>query len=107
VRGTGGNNAGRFLVIPDYSAAGGNKLIATVHYYDPYEFCILATRHSWGSDADKRKIDEDFKAVAGRFTRGQVPVIIGESGEAVRLEYGEPFSEEAGRVIKAMISAVE
>jgi endoglucanase len=168
VRGTGGNNAGRFLVIPGYSAApkhtaadyyklprdsvaGGNKLIVTVHYYDPYEFCIAATRRSWGSDADKRKIDEDFKAVAGRFARGQVPVIIGESGavrqeggEAVRLEYldyvyrkvhelgivpvywdngvfnsggdgfglfnrntGEPFSEEAGRVIRAMISAVE
>jgi endoglucanase len=111
VRGTGGNNAGRFLVIPGYStvlkhtaadyyklprdsAAGGNKFIVTVHYYDPYEFCILATRHSWGSDADKRKIDEDFKAVAGRFTREQVPVIIGESGvvrqegyEAIRLGY--------------------
>jgi endoglucanase len=169
VRGTGGNNAGRFLIIPGYctvprhttadyyklprdSAAGVNKLIVTVHYYDPHEFCIAATRHEWGSDADKRKTDQDFKAIAGKFiTREHIPVIIGESGavrqegyETVRLEYfdyvyrkahelglvplywdngafgsggekfglfnrntGEPFSEETGMVIKAMIRAVE
>jgi endoglucanase len=114
VRGTGGNNAGRFLVIPGYctvprhttadyyklprdSAAGVNKFIVTVHYYDPYEFCIAATRHEWGSAADKRKADQDFQAIADRFiTGGQIPVIIGESGavwqegcEAVRLEYLE------------------
>ncbi|MDR2071393.1 MAG: glycoside hydrolase family 5 protein [Treponema sp.] len=114
VRSTGGNNAGRFLVIPGYctvprhttadyfklpldSAPGVNKLIVTVHYYDPYEFCIAAARHAWGSDADKRKADQDFKAIADRFiTGGQVPVIIGESGavrqegyEAARLEYFE------------------
>ncbi|MDR3139497.1 MAG: glycoside hydrolase family 5 protein [Treponema sp.] len=169
VRGTGGNNAGRFLVIPGYStvprhtaadyfrlpedsAAGVNKFIVTVHYYDPYEFSIIATRQSWGSDADKLKADQDFTAIAGRFiARGQVPVIIGESGavwqkgyEAARLEYvdyvyrkahelglvplywdngafvsngenfglfnrntGEPYSEETGTVIRAMINAVE
>jgi endoglucanase len=112
VRDTGGNNAGRFLVIPGYctvprhtvadyytlprdSAAGVNKFIVTVHYYDPYEFCIAATRHAWGSDSDKRKADQDFKAIADRFITGeQAPVIIGESGavrqegyEAVRLGY--------------------
>jgi endoglucanase len=103
VRGTGGNNAGRFLVVPGYSAssqhiaadyfklprdsaAGVNKLIVAAHYYDPNEFCLFATRQLWGSDADKRKADQDFKAITDRFiAREQVPVIIGESG-AVRQE---------------------
>jgi endoglucanase len=114
VRGTGGNNAGRFLVIPGYctvprhttadyyrlpqdSAAGVNKFIVTVHYYDPYEFCIAATRHEWGTAADKQKADQDFAVIANKFVTGrQIPVIIGESGavrqigyETVRLEYLE------------------
>jgi endoglucanase len=112
VRGTGGNNAVRFLVIPGYCTvprhttadyfklpqdadAGVNKLIVTVHYYDPYEFCIAATRQAWGTNADKQKADGDFQAIANKFVIGrQIPVIIGESGavrqtgyETVRLEY--------------------
>ncbi|MDR1074534.1 MAG: glycoside hydrolase family 5 protein [Treponema sp.] len=112
VRGVGGNNQRRFLIIPGYSAMpkhttadyfklpndtdnAVNKLIVAVHYYDPYEFCIAGTRHNWGSATDKATVDADFKAIADRFVTGELmPVIIGESGavwqegyEQTRLDY--------------------
>jgi endoglucanase len=112
VRGVGGNNQHRFLIIHGYCAVPqhtiaeyfklpedkqntANKLIVAVHYYDPYEFCIAGTRHDWGSAVDKAAVDAAFKALADKFITGKsIPVIIGESGavwqegyEQTRLEY--------------------
>jgi endoglucanase len=112
VRGVGGNNKSRFLIIVGYCAVpkhttatyfklpkdtdnAANKLIVAVHYYDPYEFCIAGTRHNWGSAADKKQVDADFKTLANTFVTGKLtPVIIGESGvvwhegyEQTRLDY--------------------
>lgn len=106
VRETGGNNARRFLAIPGYctvprhtladyfklpedGANGVSKFIVTFHYYDPYEFAILGTRHEWGSDADRAKTDNDFRPFKARFIDRGVPVIVGESG-AVRQPGFEP-----------------
>jgi hypothetical protein len=63
VRGTGGNNASRFLDVPghytniDNTVAGfvlptdtiPNHLILTYHYYDPYSFTLAGTTHEWGA----------------------------------------------------------
>ncbi|MDR0375778.1 MAG: glycoside hydrolase family 5 protein [Treponema sp.] len=112
VRGVGGNNRSRFLIIPGYCAVPkhttapyfvlpndngneANKLVVAVHYYDPYEFCIAGTRHDWGSAADKSAVNAVFKSLSDRFIAGKLtPVIIGESGvvrhegyEQTRLEY--------------------
>ncbi|GHV66664.1 cellulase [Spirochaetia bacterium] len=122
IRSTGGNNTARFLVIPGYCTvpkhtladyfklpddlvsydsvshdlvSHNNKLIVTYHYYDPYEFGILGTRHNWGSDADKEKVVNDFKPFAEKFVDGMgIPVIMGECGavrhpgyEQTRLDY--------------------
>ncbi|MDR1324870.1 MAG: glycoside hydrolase family 5 protein [Treponema sp.] len=111
VRGTGGNNLTRYLIVPGYCTVGrhtvadyfrlpqdkgkqGNKLIVSFHYYDPYEFGIAGTRNEWGSTADKNKVSNDFQPFANRFIAMGIPVIIGESGavrhpgyEQTRLDY--------------------
>jgi hypothetical protein len=78
------HTAADYFKLPRDSAAG--VFIVTVNYYEPNDFWLFATRQSWGSGADKRKADQDFQAIIGRFiAHGQVPLIIGESG-AVRQE---------------------
>jgi len=98
VRGTGANNASRYLVIQGYSAnprhvlanyfwlpqdTVTNRQIISFHYYDPYEFGIAGTRSEWGSEADKEKVVRDFAPFKSVYIDSGIPVIIGESG-AVR-----------------------
>jgi endoglucanase len=111
VRGTGGNNLSRYLVVPGYcttpkhtvadyfklpedEANQVNKLIVSFHYYDPYEFGITGARNEWGTTADKNKVNNDFQPFANKFIARGIPVIIGESGavrhpgyEQIRLDY--------------------
>jgi len=98
VRGTGANNARRYVVIPGYCTkpqhtlanyfwlpqdSAPNRQIVTFHYYDPYEFGIAGTRSEWGSNADKNKVANDFAPFKSKYTDSHIPVIIGECG-AVR-----------------------
>jgi endoglucanase len=111
VRGTGGNNLSRYLVVPGYCTVPKhtvadyfklpedevnqvNKLIVSFHYYDPYEFGITGARNEWGTAADKNKVNNDFQPFANKFIARGIPVIIGESGavrhpgyEQIRLDY--------------------
>jgi endoglucanase len=111
VRGTGGNNLTRYLVVPGYCTVPKhtladyfklptdvgnrvNKLIVSFHYYDPYEFGIAGTRNEWGNAADKSKVNSDFQPFAKKYVAAGIPVIIGESGavrhpgyEQTRLDY--------------------
>jgi len=116
VRGTGSNNASRYLLIPGYVSAPQhtiagyyvlpvdtvpNRQIVTFHYYNPYEFGILGDQKGgqsdWGSDEDKRTVDKDFAPFKERFIDKNIPVIIGESG-AVRQQYaGETAKEDRAR----------
>ncbi|MGN6209190.1 glycoside hydrolase family 5 protein [Asticcacaulis sp.] len=114
VRATGGNNAGRFLVVQGYntnidytvacnatlpadSAAG--KLMMEVHYYDPYNFTLNANSGiwQWGSIATKASAaetwaneaytDGQFQKMKARFIDKGVPVILGEYSAMRRTEY--------------------
>jgi endoglucanase len=111
VRGTGGNNQSRFLIVPAYCTTPQhtaayyfnlpkdntnekNKLVVTFHYYDPSQFAIEAATHTWGSPEQRRKTIDDMKPVADRFIPQQIPVVMGEYGavrqpgyEDVRLDY--------------------
>jgi aryl-phospho-beta-D-glucosidase BglC (GH1 family) len=63
VRGTGGNNANRWLILPgpdtnidktyDWFTLPTDptpgRLAVDVHYYDPYDFTLMTTDESWGS----------------------------------------------------------
>ncbi len=101
VRKSGGNNAARHLVVPGYNTnidhtlkgfvlpkdSVTDRLILSVHYYDPYLFALQAKVNTWGSASPGRDDwgQEDFvvaqfdKLKASYIDRG-VPVLIGEYG---------------------------
>jgi endoglucanase len=112
VRGTGGNNAERYLVIPGYCTSvrhtladyfklpndsAPSKQIVSFHYYDPYEFGIAGTRSRWGTDAEKQQTDKDFAPFKERFIDKNIPVIIGECGAVLQLYPGNQAREDEAR----------
>jgi endoglucanase len=96
VRAAGPKNAQRFLVIQPYCAkphqamedtfvlptdTATSKQIASIHYYDPEPFALNGRGGpSWGSESDRIRITNDFENYAGKFTKNNIPVIMGESG---------------------------
>ncbi|MBR1864574.1 MAG: glycoside hydrolase family 5 protein [Ruminococcus sp.] len=113
VRGTGSNNAKRWLLMPGWNTnimytvgdygfkipedklceADGNRLMISVHYYDPYNFTLdeNATSHKsqWGQYSEKRRndnwgqedhVDEQMKQLNEKFVSKGYPVVVGEMG---------------------------
>lgn len=101
VRSTGGNNKYRFLLIPGYDTdidkttsldfkmpadVVEKRLLISVHYYTPSTYCIInedvnwgKNKTSWGTDADKRLMNNNF-AKMKKFVNAGYGVIIGEYG---------------------------
>jgi endoglucanase len=94
VRATGGNNEQRFLLIagfgtdiantvkqafvmPEDSAE--NKLLISVHYYDPSGYCINSSISSWGTKDDYDDMNR-MLAKMQKFSTQGIGVIIGEYG---------------------------
>ena len=123
VRAGGGYNETRNLVLNPYAAAydyhmnQGFKLpedtveghlIAQVHCYEPNTFCFNEANlgstnfaNEWGTDAEKRKIDEIMKNIRKRFIEELgIPVIIGEFGTVNRV-VEEERAEYVGYYAKA------
>ena len=99
VRVTGGKNLNRYLVLPclvtrpsmaqhlvlpEDSAE--NRLIVTVHFYDPYDFTGSGSQKVWGQNAirghwgNEANVRRQFDAVKDGFTKHGIPVILGEYG---------------------------
>ena len=112
VRATGGNNESRYLLVAAYcndrnqllssgfilpNDTAPDKLMVSFHYYDPYEFGIQGSKPSWGSPADKQKVDADFAPVKAKFVDNNVPVIIGECGAVMQLYPDDPAKEQQAR----------
>lgn len=89
VRGCGGSHEYRVLMIPGYAAnstvgikhleipEGDNKIIASVHAYEPYDFALnLSGRSEWNHDT--YAIDKLMKDLQNLFLDQGIPVIIGE-----------------------------
>lgn len=94
VRGTGGNNAQRFLLIAGFGTeinntcndmyvmptdTAKNKLLVSVHYYDPSGYCINTSLASWGTKQDYTNMNESLAKMT-KFTEAGYGVIIGEYG---------------------------
>jgi endoglucanase len=101
VRGTGGNNAQRFLLIAGYNTdidmtvddryqmptdTADSKLLISVHYYEPDGYCINTSLDYWGSKTDYETMNENLAKMA-KFTEQGYGVVIGEYG--VLLQDGE------------------
>ena len=117
VRKTGGNNAKRWILIPGWNTnidltvgnygfalptdtnrdssipAGEQRIMVSVHYYDPWDFCGDDTdgKYSqWGKDSDPNKsasysnteeyMEGQLKKVNDKFVKAGYPVIVGEYG---------------------------
>jgi len=120
VRATGGNNSQRILIVqgpgtdtektfslmntmPTDNVTG--RLMAEVHYYTPYQYCLMSTDASWGNmfyywgscfhsttDAshnptwgEESFLDTQFKNLKSQFVDKGIPVIVGEFGVNKRL----------------------
>ena len=64
-----------------------NKLMVAVHFYDPTDFTLEATVHTWGSGAQnvssygqESGISNTFSQLKTKFVDKGVPVVIGECG---------------------------
>lgn len=94
VRATGGNNANRFLLIAGFGTdikntcsskykmptdSAKDKLLISVHYYDPSGYCINASLSTWGTKQDYQTMN-DTLALMTKFTDQGYGVIIGEYG---------------------------
>ncbi len=101
VRGSGGNNTYRHLLIAGYATDitntcdsyfkmpndPQNRCAVSVHYYNPFGYTHLEKDESWakvqtewGSDADKAELKKYMKMMYDNFASKGVPVIIGEFG---------------------------
>jgi len=111
VRASGGNNATRILVVPgyntniDHTVTGfeppvdtiDDRLILSVHYYDPYEFALNADPPVWGEAFPESPpwgledwVREQFQTVGETYVAQGLPVIVGEYG-ATHLEGYEEY----------------
>ena len=98
IRGTGGNNEKRYLLLAGYladmdkSIKGGivlpddNRTILSIHYYAPPAFAIADAssewgyQRTWGTEGDFAYLKEQFERLKSRYVDRGVPVIIGEFG---------------------------
>jgi aryl-phospho-beta-D-glucosidase BglC (GH1 family) len=116
VREAGGKNTERFLVIQPYCAKPhqamadtfelpmdtvSGKQIVSMHYYDPENFALRGSNTDWGSDTDKVNITNAFENYADKFTKNNIPVILGESGATYqnRSDAGERATAHANRLL--------
>lgn len=110
VRSTGANNAQRFLLIPGYDTdiektndkrfkmpqdALPGRLMISVHYYTPSDYCILdkdaswaKCKTTWGTEFEKKSMKQNF-AKMKNFVDNGYGVIIGEYAVALRNENGK------------------
>lgn len=98
VRASGGNNAERHLLIAGYwtdiemtcsayfimPEDPADRLILSVHYYTPYQFCITGERKIWGAGGDAVQMGAMIRKMANTYCSQGVPVIIGEYGMVSR-----------------------
>ena len=94
IRGTGGNNEQRFLLIAGFgtdisntcdsryqmpSDTAANKLLISVHYYNPDGYCINTSLANWGNKKDYEDMNGLLEKMT-QFTDKGYGVIIGEYG---------------------------
>ena len=98
IRGTGGNNKDRYIMVSTYAASAtdvamdglvlpsSSNLIVSIHNYFPYNFALNEDSKvkSWGTDAEKQALDNELDKVDEKFISKGIPVIMGEWGNLNR-----------------------
>jgi endoglucanase len=94
VRGTGGNNATRYLLIPGYGTditqtldsrwhmptdSAKDRLFLSVHYYTPWSYCGSGGESTWGTQKDYQEMNRLLEELS-TYTEQGYGVILGECG---------------------------
>lgn len=114
VRESGGKNADRHLIITSHAAStdktsvdsikipDDERIIVSLHHYSPWDFAGDESDVSeWGTDEEKKALDETFDYLYEKFVKSGTPVIIGEFGAVnknntqVRADYMEYYINSA------------
>ncbi|MCM1330206.1 MAG: glycoside hydrolase family 5 protein [Ruminococcus sp.] len=120
IRGLGGNNAKRHLMLPSYAASstaaalddlvlpeGDDKIIVSVHAYLPYEFALggnMEKREFTPDDSSSKEITDLMSRLKTKYTDNGIAVIIGEFGArakgnaAVRAEWAKYYVSKAKEI---------
>ncbi len=101
VRASGGNNGKRHLLVPGYNTnidqtlegfklptdSAKDRLILSIHFYDPYLFTMMAKTPTWGAASPGRDdwgqedfVVRQFEKIKLEYVGKGLPVIIGEYG---------------------------
>ncbi len=104
VRQSGGNNAKRWLLVPGWNTdinytcgdygfeiptdtyrdssipASEQRIMISVHYYNPWDFCGEGKKTEWGTDAEVKTLTDNFDRCYTSFVNKGYPVVIGEYG---------------------------
>jgi endoglucanase len=108
VRKTGGNNAKRLLIVTgmntdiEKTCTGAyklpkdtlpNRLLLSVHYYTPYQFCGLEQdadwgkmMPTWGTPDDVKQLETLFDKLKAFATTNDIPIYLGEFGVSHKKE---------------------
>ncbi len=110
VRSTGGKNTYRNLIVQGYNTnieftdtymtmptdPTNDRLMAEVHYYDPYDFTldITSNKYYWGAEfaglgntstwGQEDRADSEFAKMKTKFVDNNIPVILGEYAATLR-----------------------
>lgn len=105
VRGSGGNNERRHLLIAGYATDiyltcdesfhlpqdPAEHMMVSVHYYTPSTFTILEEDadwgkavSTWGSEAERKQLEADMNRMKETFIDKGIPVILGEYGSTLK-----------------------
>ena len=112
IRSTGGNNATRKIMVSTYAAGTGDNVLAdylvpnndenvivSIHSYSPYLFSLAGTDPTWGTDADKAQLTQEFNTIQNKFETEGRAVVMGEWGstfsnnEGDRLAHAEYYAK--------------
>ncbi|GEM_PF-3852168 len=112
IRSTGGNNADRFIMIPQVGATGhgaiqdlsipndDEKIIVSIHNYGPFSFTLEDPgTNQWGTPQEVENLQNDIKSYYDAFISKGRAVVIGEWGAADknnlahRVKYYEVFTQ--------------
>jgi endoglucanase len=98
VRKSGGNNSSRFLLIAGYNTdidktvdprfvmptdTLANRLLVSVHYYSPSDYCIFPSVNRWGNRDEYQQMNAAFKKMT-QFTKAGYGVVVGEYGVSLK-----------------------
>jgi hypothetical protein len=124
VRATGGNNQSRWLTVQGPSTdidltdqlmntlptdPTPGRMMVEVHYYSPYQFCLMTADESWGNMfyfwgqgyhsttmpirnstwGEEDYLDAEFQKMTAKFVTRGIPVLVGELGAVKRTGYSD------------------